>query len=134
MARPNPKAPPATPCTDDAEAGGCQITDLFKLLSRAHMMDVLYVLTREADGPMRFVDVQNRLNLSPNTLSERLKELVGAGLLTRTAYNEIPPRVDYEATDKARALGSVFQTLREWAREYDLQPAAAVTDSKAATA
>ncbi len=62
------------------------------------------IVVLEGGGPKRFVDLQERLKLSPNTLSERLRELGGAGLLTRTAYPEIPPRVDYEATPKARDL------------------------------
>jgi DNA-binding HxlR family transcriptional regulator len=48
--------------------------------------------------------------------------MIEAGLLTRTAYNEIPPRVDYAATGKARDLGPVFETLKAWAAKHSLQP------------
>lgn len=104
--------------------GGCEIQDLFRLFGKSHTLDILHLfVTREPGTALRFVEVQNTLNLSPNTLSERLKDLVEKGLLTKTAFNEIPPRVDYEATAKARALGPVFQTLLAWTRQYDLQPA-----------
>lgn len=111
-----------TPC-ENAE-GGCQVTDLFRLLGKTHVLDILYLFTQEDRGaPRRFVEVQHRLSLSPNTLSERLKELVEAGLLTRTAYNEIPPRVDYQATQKALDLDRVFGELTRWAARHDLKPA-----------
>lgn len=104
---------------------GCRLGDLFRVLGKAHVLDILYVVMNEPGGrPRRFVDIQNRLRISPNTLSERLRELVEAGLLTRTAYNEIPPRVDYAATDKARDLEPVFETLKVWAGKHNLRPVA----------
>lgn len=125
--RPKPRARKA------AAEGGCKMGDLFRVLGKTHMLDILYVVMVEGDGrPRRFVDVQHALRLSPNTLSERLRELVQAGLLTRTAYNEIPPRVDYALTEKARDLEPVFATLRAWAAKHDLQPVPA--DAPAARA
>lgn len=108
-------------CTD--QDGGCEIQDLFKLLGKSHTLDILHLFViQEPTTSIRFVEVQNTLKLSPNTLSERLKELVEAGLLARTAYNEIPPRVDYQATRKARDLEPVFEALIAWARGNDLAP------------
>ena len=122
-----------TPC-ENAE-GGCQVTDLFRLLGKTHVLDILYLFTQEDRGaPRRFVEVQHRLSLSPNTLSERLKELVEAGLLTRTAYNEIPPRVDYQATAKALDLDTVFHALGSWAKRHDLKRAAETESAAAAQA
>ncbi|MHB8606113.1 MAG: winged helix-turn-helix transcriptional regulator [Thermoplasmatota archaeon] len=100
---------------------GCQLGDLLQLLGRAHVMGILYVFHTEP-GAHRFVDLQKKLGISPNTLSDRLKDLVAAGLLTRTAYNEIPPRVDYEITKKGSELALVFQDLTAWAKRNDLEP------------
>ncbi len=110
----------SVPCPDSA-VGGCDIGDLFRLLGKVHVLDILHIMIWEP-GPRRFVDIQSRLGISPNTLSERLKSLVEAGLLSRTAYNEIPPRVDYEATAKARDLGPVFRALRDWSERNALAP------------
>ena|SRR5437899_9274146 len=101
---------------------GCQVGELFHLLGKTHVLDILHVFTGEGSGPRRFVELQAQLSMSPNTLSDRLKDLVGAGLLSRTAYNEIPPRVDYEATAKAVDLQPVFLSLREWAEKHNLKP------------
>jgi len=126
-----PRKARAAACADTET--GCQISELFRVLGKTHMLDILYVVMFEGEGgPRRFVDIQNRLEMSPNTLSERLKELVEAGLLTRTAYNEIPPRVDYAASPKARDLGPVFDTLKAWAGRYNLQPMAMPTAPAAA--
>lgn len=86
------------------------------------MLDVLHHFLEESDGPVRFVTLQRSLGVSPNTLSDRLKQLVEAGLLTRTSYDEIPPRVDYELTKKARDLRTVFERLGRWSRVHDLAP------------
>lgn len=128
MAPPNraPKPAAGRPAEDckDAEAGSGCLTELFQLLSQTHMMQILGALIWESKGqPVRFVELQNRLGMSPNTLSARLKALVDAGLVTRTPFNTIPPRVDYQATPKAHDLKRVFKALHEWASENTLEPA-----------
>lgn len=109
---------PALPAGDGA-ASGCRIGELFKLLSKSHVLELLHVFLH-VGGPLRFVDLQVRLGMSPNTLSDRLKALVEAGLLTRTPYNQIPPRVDYAATAKAHDLRAAFAALDGWAASHDL--------------
>lgn len=104
-------------------ADGC-LGDLFGLLSQTHMMQILGILIWRSKGPVRFVELQHALGMSPNTLSNRLKALVEAGLVTRTPYSTIPPRVDYQATAKAHGLKRVFKALHEWASENTLEPAA----------
>ncbi|SRR5581483_748472 len=118
MPRPKAQRPePEAPCS--AAPGGCEIGELFRVLGKTHMLDILHLFLHE-EGPKRFVEVQHRLALSPNTLTERLKELQAVGLLSRTAYNEIPPRVDYEATPKAMDLHPVFDALQQWAARNTL--------------
>lgn len=98
--------------------------DLLRLLGRPHVLAILHSFDQ---GPpvQRFIAIQRKLGVSPNTLSERLKDLVDAGLLSRTAYSEIPPRVDYALTAKARDLMGIFVELSDWARRHDLSPEAA---------
>lgn len=113
--------PPKARSASSAEHGGCRVTEIFQILGKAHMLDILHIFHSEPT-PHRFVDIQERLRMSPNTLSERLRELVDAGLLRRAAYDEIPPRVDYTATEKALALAPVFESLTVWATAHDLRP------------
>lgn len=120
-ARRQAPVPDHTACSD--QEGGCEIGELFRLLGKTHMLDVLHLfIVQEPGATLRFVEVQKTLGLSPNTLSERLKELTEAGLLQRTAYNEIPPRVDYQATRKARDLEAVFEALIRWTKAHNLKP------------
>jgi DNA-binding HxlR family transcriptional regulator len=96
------------------------VSDLFELLGRAHAMAVLKEFAF-ADEPLRFSELEDRLGTPPNTLTERLKELTGAGLLTRRAYDEVPPRVEYETTAAARALFPAFGHFYRWAEEHSLE-------------
>ena len=111
----------ATPpkATATRAPGGCAIGELFRLLGEPHVLDILYLFITEPK-PRRFVHLQRELKLSPNTLSDRLRGLVQAGLLSRQAFNEIPPRVEYEATNKAVEFADAFQALDAWAQRNSL--------------
>jgi DNA-binding HxlR family transcriptional regulator len=109
----------AAPIPGDYD-GGHPASGLLALLGRSHTMAVLFALVREDPRPWRYSELEDRLDVAPNTLSARLDELEAAGLVTRRSYDEIPPRVEYEATQKARDLQPVFASLREWADRYGL--------------
>lgn len=91
---------------------------LFSLLGRAHMLELFYEILIAGDPPVRFNELQEPLDLSPNTLSRRLDELETAGFLLRRSYDEIPPRVEYEPTERLHALEPMFTELSQWLEEY----------------
>ncbi|MDF2989407.1 MAG: transcriptional regulator, HxlR family [Eubacterium sp.] len=67
------------------------------------------------DGTVRFGDFLRSLEgISPKTLSVRLRELERYGIITRTVYPEIPPRVEYTLTEKGRQLETVFIEIKKW--------------------
>jgi DNA-binding HxlR family transcriptional regulator len=71
-------------------------------------------------GPKRFTELRAGLpGISPKTLSSRLQRFVRTGLVTRTAYPEIPPRVVYGLTPAGAHLEVVLDTMAAWA-EQDL--------------
>jgi DNA-binding HxlR family transcriptional regulator len=92
---------------------------LLDLLGKAHTMSVLKTFAF-ADAPLRFSELQTCLGVPPSTLSDRLKELVMADLIHRESYSEVPPRVEYEATEKAQALFPAFGHLYRWAEAHQL--------------
>lgn len=100
---------------------GCDLGDLFGLLGESYVLDILNLLMAEP-RPHRFIEIQKALEMSPNTLTFRLGRLVDCGLLKRTAYNEIPPRVDYELTPKAEALEDAFAEFKSWSKTHNLAP------------
>jgi DNA-binding HxlR family transcriptional regulator len=92
--------------------------ELLDLLGRAHALAILYYVTRRDPRPWRFSELEAELDISPNTLSNRLAELTEAGLLERTSYDEIPPRVEYTATTRAEELSPIFGDLYAWAERH----------------
>jgi DNA-binding HxlR family transcriptional regulator len=72
-----------------------------------------------ASGPRRFVELQRTLpGISTEQLRSRLNRMVADGLLTRQRYREVPPRVDYELTDRARDLMPVIGALARWGYDW----------------
>ncbi len=70
-------------------------------------------------GPRRFVELQRVLpGISTEQLRSRLNRMVADGMLTRQRYREVPPRVDYELTDRARELAPVIGALSRWGLEW----------------
>jgi DNA-binding HxlR family transcriptional regulator len=70
-------------------------------------------------GPKRFGQLQESLGrVSPKTLSQRLKTLEYADILTREAFAEIPPRVEYSLTEKGRALNDIIHAMSDFGERY----------------
>ena len=75
---------------------------------------VYTILQSLSSGPLRFGALQHITSLPPRTLSLRLKELEEAELISRTEYNEVPPRVEYALTDNGRTLRPALEALAAW--------------------
>lgn len=66
-------------------------------------------------GTRRFGELRASLgSVSPKTLTDRLRELERDGIITRTVYPEVPPRVEYKLTDKGKALRPVIDAMAAW--------------------
>ncbi|MBD8103906.1 transcriptional regulator [Plantibacter flavus] len=67
-------------------------------------------------GPLRFGDLKAALpGISAHTLTNRLRRFETYGIVTRTAYGELPPRVEYELTGVGHGLQSVLDAMNAWA-------------------
>jgi DNA-binding HxlR family transcriptional regulator len=74
------------------------------------------VISTLGSGPLRYSDLQASVpGISQRMLTVTVKELERDGLVTRTAYAEVPPRVVYELTDLGRSLLEAVLTLASWA-------------------
>jgi DNA-binding HxlR family transcriptional regulator len=70
-------------------------------------------------GPRRFVELQRVLpGISTEQLRSRLNRMVADGMLTRKRYREVPPRVDYELTERAQELMPILGELARWGYEW----------------
>jgi DNA-binding HxlR family transcriptional regulator len=75
----------------------------------------LLIVRDLAAGPRRFVELQRVLpGISTEQLRSRLNRMVADGMLTRKRYREVPPRVDYDLTPRARDLMPVLGELALW--------------------
>ncbi|TCP52916.1 HxlR family transcriptional regulator [Tumebacillus sp. BK434] len=70
------------------------------------------------DGKKRFSEIASSLPISSKLLTERLKELEEHGIIDRTLYPEIPPRVEYTLTESGKTLSSVLDALRTWGADH----------------
>ncbi len=79
----------------------------------------LLILRELLEGVRRFSDLQRALSgvgqgVSQKVLTAQLRELEADGVITRTVFPEVPPRVDYALTDLGRELMPVLNGLHAW--------------------
>ena len=76
------------------------------------------VVVMLGDGPKRFNELRRSIaSISQRMLTLTLRGLERDGLVTRTVFPTIPPRVDYELTELGRSLLQPVRALGSWARE-----------------
>ncbi len=67
---------------------------------------------------MRYSELRGELcNITDTMLSDSLKELQADGMITRTQYNEIPPKVEYALTEKGTSVIPLLFAINKWGRE-----------------
>lgn len=99
-----------------SDLGGCQIEATLQLLDGKWKGVILHHLLR--DEILRFNEIVKRLpSITHRMLSKQLRELEVAGLVARTVYPVVPPRVDYSLTPLGRSLEPVLQAIGRWGQE-----------------
>jgi len=97
---------------NDVYTAMCPCRDVLDLL--ANKWSALAIGALE-DGPLRFGDLKRRLQgISPKVLSSTTKRLEDHGMITRTVYAEVPPRVEYELTELGYSAAVPLANLRDW--------------------
>lgn len=95
---------PGRPKIDSVERTLSQVGDTWSFL----------VLREAFFGAKRFDDFQKGLDAAPNILSNRLKKMVGHGLLERVPYSQHARRFEYHLTEKGRDLYPAIVLLMQW--------------------
>ena len=89
-----------------------------EVLARVGDKWTVLVVTTLGDGPKRFNELRRALgSISQRMLTLTLRGLERDGLVTRTVFPTIPPRVDYELTKLGRSLLTPVSSLGLWARQ-----------------
>jgi len=95
---------------------------VIRLLSGKWKLVIIWALR---DGPLRFSEVREAVDgISEKVLAQQLRSLEADGLVERTAYAEVPPRVEYVLADRARDLRPALENLSEWAHAHLDEPVA----------
>jgi len=103
------------------EACDCPITSAINVIGGKWKPVIIWILM---GGSKRFGELHKTIpGVALKVLSRHLKELEADGIITRKAYPEVPPRVEYTLTPKGKALQGVMDLLVDWNREYVMQPA-----------
>jgi DNA-binding HxlR family transcriptional regulator len=79
----------------------------------------LLIIRNLLNGKARFGDLKEGIDgISKKVLTDNLKSMVDDGIIIRTAYNEIPPRVEYELSPLGNSLKPIIDSMKTWGEEY----------------
>ena len=104
----------------------CDAQSVIRLLSGKWKLLLIWALR---EGPLRFSEVRDAVDgISEKVLAQQLRTLEADGLVERTAYPEVPPRVEYALADRAVHLRPVLESLSEWAHAHLDEPSGVPSD------
>ena len=98
----------------------CHILNIWDVLGRRWSLLILKNLSSK--NVVRFNELKRSLkDISNTVLSDRLSELEKEGLITKKIYPEIPLKVEYSLTTKAKDLEPILQSLDRWCEKWELK-------------
>ena len=101
------------------ELPACPVETTLMLIS--NRWDVL-ILRDLMEGTKRFGELKKSLgNISQKVLTANLRAMEENGLLIRTVYAQVPPKVEYTLTDTGYSLKPVLDAMVQWGIKYQLQ-------------
>ena len=96
----------------------CPASRVFDLIAHKWTVTIIHHL-HKANGPIRFRQLQRLVEpITQKELTKRLRELERSGLVHRTVFAEVPPRVEYRLTDLGATLIPALAALHQWAESY----------------
>ena len=95
--------------------GICPFVTAQKLLQGKWAILILHALN---EGTKRFNELERDIQITHATLSSQLKYMEKEGLVHRTVYPEVPPRVEYSLTAMGRRFAPVLDSIQIWGKEY----------------
>jgi DNA-binding HxlR family transcriptional regulator len=105
-----------TDVTDEIVVQACPVREV---LDRVAGKWSILIIVAAARGPVRFTELERSIDgISRRMLTLTLRNLERDGLLTRTVYATVPPKVEYALTDIARELHQSLLSLTDWAQRH----------------
>lgn len=94
---------------------GCPVRNILARLCDKWALLVIYILDRSGKENMRFMELKQKMpDISQRMLTMTLRTLEEDGYVTRTIFSEIPPRVEYALTERAKSLKPILDSLLQW--------------------
>jgi DNA-binding HxlR family transcriptional regulator len=104
----------------DASSLMAETAKLRNLITKRGTLEILIPLCCSTE-PVRYKKFRETMKgISSKTLAYRLHELEKGGILERRSYNEIPPRVEYNLTEKGQELVESVIDLLQWMRRWSV--------------
>src|SRR5688572_22199847 len=92
-----------------------------QIISAKWTPQLIYAL---ANDVQRFCELQKEVGgINPRTLSARLDELEQAGIVAKSTFAEVPPRIEYTLTGKGHDLLPILEQMVEWGSKYAMNEA-----------
>ena len=109
--------PPPQGCTPTLPGFTCGLDATLRVIAGKWKPLILYFLAQ--DGATRYGELRRAIrDVSDKMLIQQLKELEADGLVKRTDYKEVPPRVDYSLTPLGHSLAQALVPLCSWGTEH----------------
>lgn len=100
--------------TSTIEEKICPLEKAVNTISGKWKIAVVWQINEGKKRPSEFL--RGIKKVDRRVLNQQLSEMVNDGLLTKTAYNELPPRVEYELTDLGKSLVKILWQLNQWGK------------------
>ncbi len=79
----------------------------------------LLIIRNLLDRPWRFNELKNNLDgISQKVLTDSLRTMENDGIITRTVYPEVPPRVEYALSELGESMRPILDAMKQWGTEY----------------
>ena len=101
----------------------CPVYGFQEMINGKYKLRIIWTLQ---DGPHRYGEIKKGLlrdmsgsqEIAPRVLSRELKTLAAFGLITRTDYQVVPPKVEYSLTPLGQSLLPIIAPMVEWGRQH----------------
>jgi len=111
----------------------CPVYGFQQIMSGKYKLRIIWDLQ---NGPLRYGEIKKGLlrgasgsqDIAPRVLSRELKVLAALGLIERTEYQVVPPKVEYGLTDVGQSLIPVIGVMHQWGMQYLVPDAVPQTD------
>lgn len=97
----------------------CPIATTLDVIGGKWKVHILCIL---ADGKMRTNEIKREIpNITQKVLTQQLRQLESDGIIHRTVYQEVPPKVEYTISEYGKSLMQIMDELFEWGKDHQIK-------------